>query len=153
MNQITKRQPFLSNLAELQETINRLFDPALIEQDEGFSKVLTSDWTPKIDVKDAGSNFIVTADVPGVDPKHIEVSVDGNILTIQGRKETKVKQVDKNYVRIERKKGSFYRSIALSQPVLSAKISAKSRNGVLEITLPKNKSGTKTKVKVIKEKK
>lgn len=150
MNQISKRQPLLSNLAELQKTINRLYDPTLNEQDGGLSTLLSSDWVPTIDVKDAGSHYLITADIPGVDPKNVDVSIDNGILTIQGHKETKTKQEGKNYVRVERTKGSFYRSISLPEAVESPKISAKTKNGVLEIIAPKNKNGTRKKIKVKK---
>lgn len=148
MNHITKRTPVLSSLAELQETISRLFDPTLMEQEEGFSNLLKSDWVPTIDVKDEGSHFLITADVPGVEQKNLEVSVDNNTLTIKGEKETKRKEEKKNYVRVERSKGSFYRSISLPDVVDANKISAKFKNGVLEIIAPKNKNGTRKKVKV-----
>jgi len=139
---ITKRQPLLSNLAQLQETINQLLDPNLIEQ-EGFSKTLTTDWVPSIDVKDASSHYLVTADIPGVDPKNIDVSLEGNVLVITGQKETKKKEENKNYMRVERTKGAFYRSVAFPDAVLTAKIVAKSRHGVLEIVVPKDKNGKK----------
>ncbi|VVC75678.1 Spore protein SP21 [Aquicella siphonis] len=148
MSQIIKRPPLVSSLAELQQTINRLFDPTLIEQEDGFSNLLNSDWIPTIDVKDAGSHFLITADIPGVDPKKIDVSMDNNILTIKGQKETKTKEERKNYVRYERSKGTFCRSISLPDVVDAGKISAKTKNGVLEIIAPKNKQGTKRSIKV-----
>lgn len=150
MNQITKRQPILSNLAELQKTINQLFDPTLIEQEGGFSNILASDWIPNIDVKDEGSHYLITADIPGVDPKNIDVSIDNGILTIKGHNEIKTKEERKNYVRVERSKGSFFRSISLPEAIESPKISAKTKNGVLEIIAPKNKTGTRKKIKVRK---
>lgn len=150
MAQITKHQPLLSSLAELQQTINRLFDPTLIEQEDGFSSVLASDWIPAIDVKDENSHYLITVDVPGVDPKNIDVSIDNGVLTVKGHKETKTKVETKNYVRVERSKGSFCRSISLAEAVDSPRVSAKSKNGVLEIIAPKNKVGTKKKIKVKK---
>jgi HSP20 family protein len=150
MNQISKRPPIVSSLAELQQTINRLFDPTLIEQDYGISNLLNSDWIPSIDVKDNGSHFLITADIPGVDPKNIDVSMDNNILTIKGSKESKTKEERKNYVRFERSKGTFVRSISLPEIVDADKISAKTKNGVLEIIAPKNKGGTKKNIKIKK---
>ncbi len=150
MAQISKRPPIVSSLVELQQVINRLFDPTLMEQEDGLSNLLNSDWIPSIDVKDNGSHFFITADVPGVDPKNIEVSMDNNILTIKGSKEAKVKEEHKNYVRYERSRGAFCRSLSLPEVVDEKKISAKTRNGVLEITAPKNKSGTRRSIKVKK---
>lgn len=148
MSQMIKRPPLVSSLAELQQTINRLFDPTLMEQEDGLSNLLNSDWIPTIDVKDSGSHYLITADIPGVDPKNIEVSMDNNILTIKGQKETKTREERKNYVRYERSKGAFCRSISLPEVVDAAKISAKTKNGVLEITAPKNKQGTKRNIRV-----
>lgn len=149
MNHITKRQPMLSNLTELQDAINRLFDPTATLQD-GLTNTLISDWIPTIDLKDEGTQFLIRVDVPGVESKDIDVSVDNNVLTIKGQRETKHKEETKKYVRFERSKGSFYRSITLPELVDASRLSAKTKNGVLEIVAPKNKNGTRKKVKVAK---
>jgi HSP20 family protein len=148
--QPVKHQPLLSNLAELQKTINQLFDPTLMKQSGEFTSLLSSDWVPNIDVKDEHNHYLITADIPGVDPKNIDVSIDNGILTIKGHKEAKKREESKNYVRVERSKGSFYRSVSLPEAVDSPKISAKFKNGVLEIIAPKNKNGTRKKIKVKK---
>lgn len=147
MAQVTK-QPLLSNLAELQQAINRLFDPTMGEQEAGLSNVLTSDWVPTIDVKDQGAYFLIQADIPGVELRDIDVSVDNNVLTIRGQKESKVKIEKKNYVRVERVRGNFFRSISLPEVVEAGRITAKFKNGVLEVIAPKNKTGTRKKIKV-----
>jgi len=149
MNQIKKSPPLLSSLAQLQQTINQLFDPTLSQHEDNLS-TLASEWIPTVDVKDAGSHFLITADIPGVDPKQIDLSMDQNVLTIKGKKEMSSRQERKNYVRVERSYGAFYRSIALPELVDANKLSAKFKHGVLEIVAPKNKTGTRKRVKIKK---
>ena len=148
MSQLMKNQPFLASLVRLQESMNHLLDPAWMDNDRRWMDVLPSDWVPSIDLKDEKSNYVIHADVPGVDPKNIEVTVEGGMLTIRGHRESHKKEKGNNYMHEERQTGSFYRAISLPEPVDSAKISAKTKNGVLEVIVPKKKNGEKHKIKV-----
>lgn len=108
-------------------------------------------WAPRVDIKEEELEFVVFADIPGVDPKDIEIEMDGNTLTVKGErnlvKEHKGK--NENYYRIERTSGKFYRQFTLPETIDSTKIMAKSKQGVLAIHLPKateNKHQRKIKV-------
>src|SRR3972149_11277927 len=95
------------------------------------STVETSDWQPKVDIVEEPKQFIVKVDIPGVDPKNININLDRNNLTIKEEKETEHKEKKDNYVRYERSKGSFYRRIMLPDAVDGDKIIAKGKDGVL----------------------
>ncbi|MBS0289247.1 MAG: Hsp20/alpha crystallin family protein [Proteobacteria bacterium] len=111
-------------------------------------------WAPKVDIKEETTEFIVFADIPGVDPKEIEIDMDGNTLTVKGERTTikETKEKEKNYYRIERTSGKFYRQFTLPESVDASKITAKVKQGVLAIHLPKAIEGKhQRKITVVEE--
>lgn len=151
MSQIAKR-PMFSNLSELHQALDRIFEPStLFDRENWLSNVVGSNWAPTIDIKDEENQYVIRADVPGVDPKNIEVTIDKGMLTIKGHKETETKEKSENYVHVERSQGSFYRAIRLPNAADSSKINAKSKHGVLEITVPKAKESLTQKIQIKEE--
>ena len=142
-----------SPLTELHQTLNRLMEPAWFGNDnsDSFGQMISSVWAPSIDVKDEPGQYVVKADIPGVDPKNIDINLKNGLLTIKGHKETEKKEESKNYVCIERSHGSFCRNINLPDIVDASKINAKSKNGVLEIVIPKSKEAGSHKIQVKEE--
>ena len=102
------------------------------------SNIVTSHWMPSVDIKEEDDKFLIYADIPGVDPKDIDVSMENGILTIKGERETESKEEREGYKRTERSKGTFYRRFSLPDSADADKINAKSKNGVLELTIPKH---------------
>ena len=100
--------------------------------------VATSDWTPAVDIKETDAGFIIIADIPGVDPKDIEIHMENGVLTIKGERETEKKEEHEGFKRVERSHGTFYRRFSLPDTANADKINAKSKNGVLEVTIPKH---------------
>ena len=127
---LMRYQPW-ENLSRLQREMSRMFDPT---SNDEFS---TSDWTPAVDVKEEENQFLITADVPGVDPKDIEVHMEKGVLSIKGERESETKDEREGYKRVERVSGSFFRRFSLPDTADAEAISAKSNHGVLEITIPK----------------
>ena len=103
---------------------------------------------PALDVYDQRDDLIVKAEIPGLSKEEIDISLEGNTLTIKGekRKEEEVKEED--YYRSERAYGAFSRSIELPVAVQTDKVNASFKNGVLEIRLPKTEEAKKNVVKV-----
>ena len=95
------------------------------------------DWTPVLDVTEGKDAITVKAELPGVEPKEIAVSLEGDLLTIKGEKEQKKEEKDERQHRVERSWGAFMRSVRLPAPVDSGKVSAAFKDGVVTITLPK----------------
>lgn len=150
-NEIVKHQPLFSGLSELHHALDRLFNRNFLEMEKDFPSMEMTHWVPKVDVKEKNGQYIVRADIPGVSVKDIEVSLDNDMLIIKGKKETETKEEKENYVRIERSAGSFYRSIHLPDVTDSSKVTAKSKNGVLEIAIPKNTNSALHKIQVKEE--
>ncbi len=110
-------------------------------------------WAPKVDIKEEEKEFVVFADIPGVDPNDIDIEMDGNTLTVKGERKSDKEEKSKNYYRLERTTGKFYRQFTLPESVDSAKISAKTKNGVLAIHLPKAEEGKNyRKITILQEK-
>jgi HSP20 family protein len=91
---------------------------------------------------------VVKAEVPGLEPKDIDISLTGGVLTIKGEKKQEKEEKDENYHRIERSYGTFTRSVRVPQEVQSDKIEATYKNGVLKITLPKSEEAKKKEIKI-----
>jgi len=97
-----------------------------------------SDWVPAVDIKEDQGCFTITADVPGVDAKDIEVHAENGMLTIRGERDTRKKEEREGYKRIERSYGSFFRRFTLPDTADTDKITARTANGVLTVTIPKH---------------
>ena len=139
-------QPFF--LREAQEEINKLFDKNSSLGWSDNSNVVTSHWVPHVDIREEDDAYIILADLPGVEPEKIEITMKNNMLTIQGERYTESEQKDKNYARTERFSGSFYRRFVLPDNTVSDQITANSKQGVLEINIPKIKQANSKKIQV-----
>lgn len=114
------------------------------------SMVETGAWVPQVDIKEEEDKFLVFVDVPGVEPKNIDVSWENKVLTLKGERKHEKKAESEGYTRVERSYGSFYRQFTLPDTADEQNISAKSKHGVLEIVIPKREKekGRKINIKV-----
>lgn len=110
--------------------------PFLSAMSEKAPKSELRDFAPKVDVKEEKNQYLVLVDIPGVDPKDIDVEMDGNTLTIRGEKFKEIKDESANYFHTERVSGKFFRQFTLPDNVQD-KIEAKYKHGVLTLTIPK----------------
>jgi HSP20 family protein len=113
------------------------FNKALEGVSQDASSAATADWAPAVDIEEYADKFVLYADVPGVDPKSIEVTLEKGVLTLTGNREQAVEQNGVERRRSERATGRFHRRFALPDTVDSDAVSASNRNGVLEVTIPK----------------
>ena len=120
---------------------------------EDFRKGSMATFSPALDVYEKNNNLIVEAQLPGIDGEKVEVSVDNDMLTIQGKSEKRSEVEEKNYFRKEIHTGSFYRCVPLPAHVDGKKANAEFCDGVLKITIPKLKQENVSKVKVNVKKK
>ncbi len=95
------------------------------------------DFDPKFDIKETEEGFEVLADVPGLKPEEIEVTLQDGVLTIQGEKKSEREEKQEKYHLVERSYGRFYRSFRLPEDIDCEKLSATQKDGVLKITLPR----------------
>lgn len=125
-----------SLLNQLNNEVNRMFDlRPLGGNDE--ANVVTSDWVPAVDIKEESGRFVIHADIPGVDPKDIEITMENGMLSIKGERSTESKEERKGYKRVERVRGTFYRRFSLPDTADASRITAREEHGVLEIVIPK----------------
>ncbi|MCX7821589.1 MAG: Hsp20/alpha crystallin family protein [Brevinematales bacterium] len=148
MKLIKRDSPKLSLLEKsfkdtFSEFLKNFFD------DDFFStELVRSDFEPRVDVYEKNNNIVVKADIPGIDEKDLSVELEGNVLTISGKKEEEKEVKEKNYHRIERSYGSFCRSITLPDGIEADKISAEYKKGVLTVNIPKSKTAEAKKIEV-----
>ena len=127
-------EPRTTDVWGLQSDINRLFD-AFMTPFEGTE--IRRTLSPKLDVAETKDKYEIKAELPGIDEKDIDISMDDGVLTISGEKKTEAESDDKGYYLKECSYGSFSRSIRLPENVADDKIAAKFNNGVLMIDVPK----------------
>ena len=135
---LTRYEP-LGAMRQLQREMNRAFSHTLAtDGDEDGSNVVTSGWMPAVDVKEESDRFEICADVPGVDPEDIDVTMENSVLTIKGERKLETREDgDNGYRRVERLHGTFYRRFSLPDTADAEKISASGKNGVLVVVIPK----------------
>ena len=126
-----------TNVSSLQNEINRMFDQFFRGWDfSGFGQEAGT-WSPGIDLAETDDSVVVKAEIPGIDPKEGNISIQENNLILKGEKKEEKEEKGKNYYRMERSYGRFSRSVELPASVDMDKVKAECKNGVLEITLPK----------------
>jgi len=94
-------------------------------------------WLPPVDIHEEANQFLLQIDLPGVDPKAVEITAEKGVLTVRGRREAQLQEAREGYRRIERTKGEFQRRFSLPDSADTGAIKARSVNGVLEIAIPK----------------
>jgi HSP20 family protein len=132
----------------LQDEIKQVFDKFFDDGEGDASNVVTAQWVPRVDIREEAERFVILADLPGVDPKDIEINMDKGILSIRGERATERKAQDERYSRIERAHGVFYRRFALPESADPEGVAASGRHGVLEITIPKRPETTPRRIQV-----
>lgn len=116
--------------------------------DETGNGCATKAWSPRVDVEETEKEFVVKADLPGVDPKAVEITVENGILSVRGEKEERKEEKKKNYHRVERFSGMFSRQISLPSGADADKVNATSSNGVITITVPKKPEAQPKKIAI-----
>lgn len=148
MMNMSRYEPW-SLLNQIQNEMNRVLEDRLTVNKQGDnSNIVTSQWIPAVDIKEEDNRFILYADIPGVEPKDIEISMENSVLTIKGERLTEHQEERDNFSRIERVKGSFYRRFSLPDTADEERISAHAKHGVLEIIIPKKEQSKPRKIAI-----
>jgi HSP20 family protein len=134
---VVRWEPF-RDLLTLQERMNRMFNESYrggSASDDDWS--LGGSWAPAVDIYEHEGNIVLTAELPGVDPKDVDVRVENNVLTLRGERKWNGDVQRENYHRVERAYGSFTRSFTLPNVVDTTNIKADFKDGMLRLVLPK----------------
>jgi HSP20 family protein len=107
-----------------------------------------TEWVPAFDVSETDKELIVKAEVPGMDKKDINITVSDGILTIEGEKKHEKKEDNEQYHRVERRYGTFSRTVRLPDEVEADKVDATYKDGVLNIRLPKSEAVHPRKIEI-----
>ncbi len=146
------RHPQLAGLGAsdpFKQLFDRFFEQALLPPGSAdASSVVTSQWAPRVDIKEEAERFVILADLPGVDPDEIEVQMEKGLLTIKGERRSESNSATENYSLVERFHGTFHRRFALPDSADPDGITASGSNGVLEIHIPKRPETTPRRIKV-----
>ncbi|MBI3245467.1 MAG: Hsp20/alpha crystallin family protein [Deltaproteobacteria bacterium] len=119
----------------MRDLFDQFWDESLFSSwDRPFRKV--DSWEPAIESHVENGNLVVKADLPGIDPKDISLSVTGNQLTIEGERKEEEKKEEKNYLYHELSYGKFSRTMELPAGVEADKVKAHYKDGMLKITMP-----------------
>lgn len=130
-------------MRDLQREMSTVFDRRIADTDESLP-VASCDWAPAVDIKEEDNRFVIQADIPGVDPKDIEVQMEKGVLSISGERKAEHEEEKEGYKRIERSYGSFLRRFTLPETADADSITAKSKNGTLEVIVSKREPETKS---------
>jgi HSP20 family protein len=133
-------------LAQLHSEVENLFHRFIGEPLEEFG---LKTWTPRVDVEETDREIFVRVDLPGVEPKDVDISVAEGSLVVKGEKKEEFEDKKKNFHRVERFHGQFYRELPLPPGADAERITASSTKGVITITIPK-KAAAQTKKITIK---
>ena len=138
MGGIMKRDPMLDLLHQLEHRMGRTFNGEPLRASEWpVPEAATTAWLPLVDIFEEPDVIRLVAEVPGVRPEDVKISVEGNLLTIKGTKEQVAEEKAEKVHRYERTYGAFERTFRLSASIDPKKIKATYDLGVLTITLPK----------------
>ncbi len=140
-------------LARFHTEIDRLFDRFFSEPFSGTrwmpeGSLWATTFSPSLDLSETENEITVRAEVPGVDPKELDISVSGDVLTISGEKREQTEERAEGYYHSERRFGSFRRSVALPASVNRDKIAAEYDRGVLTVKLPKSEKAAGRRIPV-----
>lgn len=130
---------------EFKQLFERFFQ---LGENTDESSVVTSQWAPRVDIREEPNRFVILADVPGVDPQEVEILMDKGILSIKGERRSETSEQTDRYSRIERRYGRFHRRFALPESADPEGITANGRHGVLEISIPKRPETTPRRIQV-----
>ena len=136
-----RRDPFTA----LREEMNDLRARLLGDEDEGW---FSGAMAPSLDMSETDTAVEVRMDLPGMTAKDIDIQVNGNVLTVSGQRQEEKEEKGKTFHRVERRYGSFSRSVTLPCTVNESEVAAAYHDGVLTIKLPKTEESKAHKIKV-----
>jgi HSP20 family protein len=145
---IVRWEPF-RDLVTIQDRMNRIFEDAFRGQGRsGEEDWLGGNWAPPVDIYEHDGNLVLKAELPGIDPKDVDVRVENNVLTLRGERKFDSEVKRENCHRVERAYGTFSRSFTLPNVVDTQSIKAEFKDGVLRVTMPKREEAKPKQIQV-----
>ena len=144
---IVRFEPF-RDLLSLQDRMNRLFDESYRTRSGEEDWALGGAWAPAVDVYEQDNTLVLKAELPGVDPKDVDIRIENNVLTIKGERKFDNEVKKESYHRVERAYGTFTRSFTLPNVVDPAAVKAEFKDGVLRVSLPKREDAKPKQIQI-----
>ena len=132
---------------ELLNEFNRFFDRTG-DRTGNTEAANAAEWAPAVDIEEYADRFVIYADVPGVDPESIEVTLEKGVLTLSGTREKAAETAGVESRRVERAAGRFFRRFSVPDTVDGEAVTARNGNGVLEVVIPKRPAAQPRKIAV-----
>jgi HSP20 family protein len=145
---IIRWDPF-RDIVTLRERMNRMFEDIVTQKGED-KDIVSSSWAPAVDIYETEGELVLQAEIPGIDEKDIEISIEDNTLTLKGERKFEKETKEENYHRIERSYGSFFRSFTLPPYVDAEKVEAEHESGILKVHMPKKPELKPRKIRILK---
>lgn len=133
---VVRYDPF-RELRGLQDEMNRLFSSSFSRGGNSDDQIMRGAWNPQVDIFENKDQIVLEAELPGMKPENVDISIENNVLTLHGERKFEKKDESDNFHRVERSYGSFTRSFTLPPTVNSEDATAEFENGVLRLTLAK----------------
>ena len=144
---IIKYDPF-REMRSLQDEVNRLFASSFSRGGNGESDLMRGAWSPQVDIFENQNEIVLEAELPGMKPEDVDISIENNVLTIHGERKFEKKDENDNFHRVERSYGTFTRSFTLPPTVQSENANAEFENGVLRLTLAKREEAKPRRIEI-----
>jgi HSP20 family protein len=132
---LMRTNPLFAELGGVTNRLNRLFSRD--DFGDGDGPRAPVDWAPAVDIVENDNDILIKAELPGVEARDVQISLDNNVLTLKGEHRIEREVNRENYHRMERSFGSFSRSFAIPASIDGDRVTADFKNGLLTITLPK----------------
>ncbi len=144
----TKKPSLIENLTYIQDEMNKLFEEVINSSGRERGKMKSPSWEPSIDIYETEDSVKIKAELPGIEKDDIDLEVENYVLTISGKRKHPESQDGEHFHRIERAYGTFDRSFSLPRSLDTENIQAQQRNGVLVISIPRQKESSGDKIDV-----
>ena len=130
---------------EIDNLYDRFFETNFLPSSYIFGQ---GKWDPNLDISESRKDITVKAEIPGIEAKDFDISIDGRLLTIKGEKKQEQRKEEETYYRVERSYGYFNRTIQLPAEVITDKVDATYKRGILKIKLRKSKENESKRIKI-----
>lgn len=145
MTRLTRYSPS-REMRTLQREIDRVFDGFFGGAENNNNGNAT--WTPRVDLAETEEGYLIHLDVPGMSKEDLDINFHDNVLTVSGERKAEETNEQRNYVRVERAYGSFYRSFTLPKAIKHDEIEANYQDGVLTVRVPKAEESKPRRIEV-----
>lgn len=143
---ITRYDPWRT-MDEWRQEVDQMLHP-LLQRGDDTSRVVGGEWAPAVDIKEEDNRYVIRADIPGVKPDDIEVTMENGVLTIRGERKFEESEERENFRRIERSHGIFYRRFSLPDNTDAEAVQASGKDGVIEVIIPKTREKQPKRIEV-----